>query len=127
MTQADRQQSARNVTGTTLTPEGDALALMAANGVSARGYNGSLVAWINGSVLGTSYPDLPGSMAALAAAHGYYSWDAMTSLMVGGGPLLAGDASITADNNYLLADGNYYTADVGALTADTARYLTDRA
>ena len=127
MTQASRQQSVRNITGTALHPEGDILALTGANGVSASGYNGSLRGWINSSVLGTAYPDLPGSMSALAAAHGYVNWDAMASIFVGGGPFLASQSSVSADNNYLTADGQYYTADVGALTADTARYTSDRA
>jgi hypothetical protein len=125
--QGARQQSARNVTGTDLDPNGDVLSLIVANGHTVNDFNGALKTWIDGSVLGESPPGISGSMQALATAHGFYNWSAMNSLFVPGGPVLADMASISSDNNYLTADGAFFTADAGALTADSSTYTTDRA
>lgn len=74
--QSLRQASARAVSGTASTYEGDFLALFADAEIEETTYNGALLSWIN-LKLGESYTNLPGAMAALAASESAGSWNSL--------------------------------------------------
>lgn len=76
--QSDRQESVRLVTSTTSTYEGDFIQLFADAGVTETTFNGGLLAWINQKLV-ASYTNLPGAMAALAAAESAGSWNELGS------------------------------------------------
>lgn len=69
-----RQASVRAVTGTNESYEGDWHALFDNAGISTGDFNGRLLAWIN-LKLSTSYAELNGAMAALAAYANVPSWN----------------------------------------------------
>lgn len=74
--QGARQDSVRAVTGTTLTYDGDWLALFDAAAIPAGMFDGRLLRWINGK-LTSSYSNLPEAMQAFATDQGYYNWSSM--------------------------------------------------
>lgn len=77
--QGDRQAILRASTAKAFDYNGDWLARFDAAGVNANGgYNGRLLAYIN-LKLGTAYDNLPGAMAAMAAANGATNFSSMTS------------------------------------------------
>ncbi len=63
-----RQASVRAVTGTNLGYNGDFMSLFAQAGITSGDFNGQMLAWIN-LLLGTTYDNLPGAMAAFAIAN----------------------------------------------------------
>lgn len=71
-----QQQSVRTITGTSLTYEGDWLALFDAAAIPAGDFNGRLLAWINVK-LSTSYTNLPQAQQALAENQGAYNFSSM--------------------------------------------------
>lgn len=92
--QSDRQASARTISGTALTYEGDFHAVFDAAGVAAGPFNGRMIAWIN-SVLGTSYTDINGAQAAFAVNQGVADWNSLGAFSVGPAPTLLGEDGAT--------------------------------
>lgn len=90
-TQGLRQASVRAVTGTSLDYNGDFYSLFVQKGITAGDFDGMMLQWLN-HWLGKTYDNLPGAMAAFAAANGadtfssvgtfdasvYYSTEALT-------------------------------------------------
>jgi hypothetical protein len=77
-----RQASVRTSTGTSLDYNGDWHALFDAAGIAAGDWNGRFLAWVNVK-LGTSYADVPGAMAALAAANSATNFSSLGSFDAG--------------------------------------------
>lgn len=71
-----RQQSVRDVTGTTLDYNSDWLALFDDAGIAAGDFNGRMLAWINFK-LTTTYVGLPEAQNAFAANEGVTNWLSM--------------------------------------------------
>ncbi len=110
------QAHVRTLTGTAGSYSSDWHALFDRFSIAAGDFNGRLLAWIN-AMLGASYPDLPGAMAAYATALGYDSWSSMGGLYRD-----ALDAGLTvtradATGTYFDSSGVLRVAD-----ADTARF-----
>ena len=89
--QSLRQASVRAVTSTTLTYEGDYHALFDSLGIAAGQFNERLLAYIN-TYLGTSYTELNGAMAALAADQGASVFQAIGTYTANGGGWAGGSA-----------------------------------
>lgn len=77
--QSARQASARAITGTALTYEGDFHALFDSLAIPAGTYNERLLAFINAR-LSSSYTNLPSAQAAYAASKGVATWNDVTSV-----------------------------------------------
>lgn len=75
------QASVRAITSTSLDYNGDWNALFSAAGITARTWNGRMLAWINGR-LGTSYTSLPTAQQAFAVNQGYTNWSSMGTITV---------------------------------------------
>ena len=89
------QGSVRAVTGTALTWEGDWHALFDLDGIPAGTWNGRMLAWIN-DFLGTTYPDLPGAQAAMAAEAGASNWSSIGDMDLSGSAIVISPASLPA-------------------------------
>jgi hypothetical protein len=105
--QGDRQQSVRDVTGTTFPYNGDWHALFDSASVPLGTYNERLLAWIN-LYMGTSFTNTTDAMQAFAEDQGYYDWDSMGDFDAN--IPSAGDLYFTDD---LMADA-YFTDDATA-------------
>ncbi len=72
-----RQQSVRDVTGTTYNYTGDWMALFEQAGITQRvNFDGNLLTWIN-TKLSSSYTNLPQAQQAFAENQGFLGWDEM--------------------------------------------------
>lgn len=80
--QSLRQASVRAVTGTTHTYEGDWHALFTSLGIAAGDFNGRMLQYIN-TKLSASYTEINGAMAAMAAAEGVDSFQAIGTFTPG--------------------------------------------
>jgi len=74
--QSLKQASVRGVTGTTLTYNGDWMALFDARAIPAGTFNERLLGYINDKLL-TAYTNLPQAQQALATDQGFNNWDSM--------------------------------------------------
>ena len=75
-----RQASARAIAGTALTYNGDMRAMFEAEATIPAGatYNGAMILWLQAR-LSSSDTNLPGLMAAFAAAEGAHGWSSLGS------------------------------------------------
>jgi hypothetical protein len=81
--QGDRHQSVRTETGTSLTYNGDWMALFDQASIPTGPFNGRLLAWIN-SQLSSSYTSLPQAQQAYAVSLGLTSWGQIGVFSPGG-------------------------------------------
>jgi hypothetical protein len=74
--QSLKQQSVRNITGTTSTYEGDWHALFDLSEIPTGEFNGRLLQWIN-QQLSSNYNNLTDAQNAYAISRGVYNWDSL--------------------------------------------------
>jgi len=72
--QGKRQASFRAISGTTFDYNGDLIAAVAAEGITATGYNGSLIAWLQSAIPSTN-TEINGLKAEYATLFGASSWN----------------------------------------------------
>ncbi len=94
MAQSLRQASIRAVTGTTHTYEGDWHALFTSLSIADGDFNGRMLQYIN-TYLTTSYTEINGAMAALAANLSVDSFQAIGAFTANGGGWAGGGAAGT--------------------------------
>lgn len=114
--QSDRQASARVATGTSWTYEGDWHALFDRSIIASGGFNGRMLAWING-MLATTYDNLPSAQAAFAANAGAPDWNGLGTFTAWRLP------GFDIDMDF--ANGRYFGRDATGLTVSRASSGTD--
>lgn len=99
--QGYRQASVRAITGTTMTYDGDWLALFDQAAIPDDIFNGRFLRWIN-LKLSASYTNLPEAMHALAVAYGAFNFSSLGTFDAStgsGSPSL--DFSLAANSQYV--------------------------
>jgi hypothetical protein len=84
--QGARQASVESATGTTLTYNGDWMALFTKLGIPDGDFDGRMLAWINLS-MSASYTNLPQAQQAYATSQGFYNWSSMGTFTAGSPPV----------------------------------------
>lgn len=99
--QGDRQASVRAVTGTTLTYEGDWLALFDAAAIPSGTFNERTVAWIN-QKLSAAYAEINGALQALADANSAFNFSSLGTFNASsGGSSPSLNFSTSANSQYI--------------------------
>lgn len=107
--QSDRQASVRATTGTTLTLNGDWIALFDAVGAAAGTFNERMIDYARIKT-GTTYSNINEGMDAIAVSEGYDRWDSMATFTPGAGGAAPGQNVDLQDGTDLsFQDGTDYT------------------